>query len=125
MPRTALTCRPCPAGRVVGRGEDAFSAVASPRLHTQLLPPLLYAEDWAAGGVAFAYDPATLAALAARGHNVTATAWGGVTQAVVVLPGAAAASGGGEAGGGGGEVPAPGALQAASDPRKDGAPAGY
>jgi gamma-glutamyltranspeptidase len=98
--------------RVLAYGEDAWAAVAGARLHTQLVPGQLFAEEWGAGGVDFSYDRDTLAGLAARGHEVAASGWGAVVQAVV-----AEADGGAE-----GEAPL---LRAVSDPRKDGAPAGY
>lgn len=47
-----------------------------------------------------------LQALRRRGHQVNATDWGAVTQAVAVSP-------------------EDGSLRGVSDPRKDGAPAGY
>ncbi len=91
--------------RVVAYGEDAAAAVTGARLHHQLAPAALFAEDWAAGGAAFRYDAGTLAALRGLGHAVRATDWGAVVQAVVAAPG--------------------GGLRAVSDARKDGAPAGY
>lgn len=48
----------------------------------------------------------TIAALQSRGHNVSLSSWAGVTQAIVIDPSTRT-------------------LIAASDPRKDGAPAGY
>ena len=97
--------------RVLAYGEDAFAAVAGPRVHHQLVPEVLYAEEWAAGGAAFDYENSTLGCLEARGHQVVASAWGAVVQAVVA-----------------GADAQPGArfpdLTAVSDPRKDGAPAG-
>lgn len=41
-------------------GEDLFSAVANPRLHHQLVPGQLFAEQWEGSGVAFAYSEKTL-----------------------------------------------------------------
>eukprot|EP00887_Chlorella_sp_A99_P000435 scaffold17.g435.t1 len=103
--------------RVLVQGLDPFAAVGNPRLHHQLAPNNLYAEQWNTTGVAFHYDEGALQiggcacrALARFGHNTSATNWGGVTQAVVLdlVPG-------------GGAAP----MLAVSDPRKDGAPAGY
>jgi gamma-glutamyltranspeptidase/glutathione hydrolase/leukotriene-C4 hydrolase len=93
--------------RVLAYGEDAFSAVAGPRVHHQLVPDVLYGESWTAGGVEFYYENATLHGLEARGHQVLPSVWGAVVQAVVADPDTIA------------EI---GMLKAVSDPRKDGAP---
>ena len=98
--------------RVLAYGEDAFSAVAGPRVHHQLVPDVLYGEAWTAGGVEFYYDNSTLHGLEARGHQVLPSAWGAVVQAVVADPDPASNGGTGESG----------ILRAVSDPRKDGAP---
>lgn len=87
-------------------GQDVLSAVGEPRLHHQFLPDSLEYEDWAAGNVSFSYPKAILGYLQARGQNTTATQWGGVCQVIAVDPDS-------------------GMLEAASDPRKDGAPAGF
>ena len=103
--------------RVLAYGEDAFSAVAGPRLHHQLLPDVLYAENWAAGsGVEFRYENETLDGLRARGHDVLQSAWGAVVQAVVLVENE-----------GGGEDSSIKKMRmfGVSDPRKDGAPAGW
>lgn len=42
--------------RVIAYGEPIFEAIANPRLHHQLEPAILYAEDWTTGGVAFNYS---------------------------------------------------------------------
>ncbi|KAL5336041.1 gamma-glutamyltranspeptidase-domain-containing protein [Aspergillus crustosus] len=63
----------------VDEGLSAAEALAKPRLHDQLIPNQAVFE--------YAYDNATVAFLAARGHNVTWTAPGGSTaQAIRVLP---------------------------------------
>lgn len=98
--------------RVLAYGEDAFSAVAGPRVHHQLVPDTLYAEAWSAGGVEFYYENLTLHSLQGRGHEVVPSAWGAVVQAIVADPDPTS------------EGTLPG-LRAVSDPRKDGAPAGY
>ena len=93
------------------------SMASAPRLHHQLAPDSVFAEDWAApgGGGLVERVPATVtASLKARGHSVKPAQWGGVVQAILVPPP-------GEPGGEGGQGRAP--LEAASDPRKDGAPA--
>lgn len=97
--------------RVLAYGETPFSAVAGARLHHQLVPELLYAEDWAAGEATFRYGNSTLDTLTARGHKVMPSAWGAVVQAIVADADATS-----------GELPG---LTAVSDPRKDGAPAGF
>jgi gamma-glutamyltranspeptidase len=89
---------------VVEGGSGPLEAVSAPRLHHQLLPADVFAERWDAGGVREEVAAATLAALESRGHSVKAAGWGAVVQAVVVPQGG-------------------GPLEAACDPRKDGAPA--
>lgn len=86
--------------------------MANPRLHHQLAPSNLFAEDWATTGVAFEYDAGARAALDLLGHNITSTNWGGVCQAVFLDMGTHPRG-------------QPQQLVAVSDPRKDGAPAGY
>ena len=98
--------------RVLAYGEDTFSAVAGPRVHHQLVPETLFAEAWSAGGVEFNYDNSTLRNLETRGHQIVPSAWGAVVQAIVADPDPI------------NEGTLPG-LRAVSDPRKDGAPAGY
>lgn len=90
--------------RLVESGDAPLAAIAAPRLHHQLVPNTVYAEDWTAGGLAARVPASTRAALAARGHSVAAAGWGAAVQAVLVSED--------------GQV-----LEAASDPRKDGAPA--
>ncbi|KAL6776630.1 GGT1 [Auxenochlorella protothecoides x Auxenochlorella symbiontica] len=99
--------------RLVAYGEPAFDAVANPRLHHQLVPSILYAENWSVGGISFNYSTPLLADLAAHGHDVQLTNWGAVVQAVVVDPVV-----------GVGQRTAP-TLHGVSDPRKDGAPSGW
>jgi len=86
--------------------QDPLVAVSSARLHHQLLPNSVAAEEWHTASTNFSTPASTLAALRQRGHNVTATDWGAACQLIVV-----------DAGSGG--------LTSVSDPRKDGAPAGY
>lgn len=97
--------------RLLALGDDVFTAVASPRLHHQLFPSSVYAEHWNVSGIAFDYSEEEMNELTHRGHHVNSTDWGAIVQAILVdipLPGNG-----------------PGLLHAASDPRKDGAPAGY
>ena len=119
------------AARLVAFGEGPLQAVAAPRLHHQLLPDSVFAEDWAApgdGGLVEKVAPGVLASLKARGHAVKPAEWGGVVQAIVVPPAGEPGDGtssnvwGVGDGHGGRQAGAP--LEAASDPRKDGAPAG-
>ncbi len=72
-------------------------AVAAPRLHAQWMPPVVFVEK--------EVPQAVRTGLAARGHEVVEAPPGAVVNAVAVEPG--------------------GARTAASDPRKNGAPAGY
>lgn len=86
-------------------GQDPLAAISSPRLHHQLLPDTVAAEAWNSTGSSFVVSSETVAALRRRGHQVSPSDWGAVCQAVVINP----------------ETDV---LTAASDPRKDGAPAG-
>jgi gamma-glutamyltranspeptidase / glutathione hydrolase / leukotriene-C4 hydrolase len=104
--------------RVLAYGEDAFSAVAGPRVHHQLVPDVLYGEAWTAGDVEFYYDNSTLHGLEARGHQVLPSAWGAVVQAVVADPDPADDNENGNST----TAAETGMLRAVSDPRKDGAP---
>lgn len=97
--------------RLFAYGEDVFAAVAGPRLHHQLVPDVLFAEDWKAGGLEFRYKNATLSELAARQHQVMPTAWGAVVQAITLKESIFNNS------------MTERVLTAVSDPRKDGAPA--
>jgi gamma-glutamyltranspeptidase/glutathione hydrolase len=82
---------------VLYRGVGPGEAVRAPRVHHQWLPDLVRIEPHAA--------PGTAAGLAARGHRVAVARTGSAVQIVIRT----------EAGG----------LEAASDPRKGGVPAGY
>lgn len=99
--------------RVIGYGEDLFSSVVNPRLHHQLVPNILYAEQWNATKMSFAYDKKDLVELIARGHEVQSTAWGAVVQGIQVRQ--VMKEDGTQSS----------ALYAVSDARKDGSPAGY
>ncbi|KAK9819607.1 hypothetical protein WJX72_000222 [[Myrmecia] bisecta] len=92
--------------RVAALGWDPLAAVAGARLHHQLIPQQLAAENWTAGALSLQYGAARLEALQRRGHDVTATDWGAVTQMITVSS-------------------EDSSLTGACDPRKDGAPAGY
>lgn len=99
--------------RVLSYGDGVLAAVSEPRLHHQLVPDTLFYENWTATGVAFKYSAAALTGLELRGHPMAPSAWGAVVQAVVCdVDGAAGAQ----------QLPL---MHGASDPRKDGAPAGY
>lgn len=106
--------------RVLAYGEDSFSAIAGPRVHHQLVPDVLYAEDWNAGGAIFAYDNQTLAGLEDRGHSVTQSAWGAVVQAIIDDVDGVYESESSALSSSGVRY-----MHGISDPRKDGAPAGY
>lgn len=92
---------------VIGRGMDLLTAVVSPRVHSQLLPDIVYAEDQSllfGGKLTIADDVISL--LRNRGqHNVTLYDEAmGVSQFISVNPDT-------------------GLMEAVSDPRKDGKPA--
>eukprot|EP00891_Asterochloris_glomerata_P008222 jgi/Astpho2/8222/e_gw1.00122.50.1_t len=114
--------------RLLLMGADPLQAIASPRLHSQLLPDVVGAEAHSILGANF-YVPGTtievsnlagrpvgektqnilpccLQGLVLRGHDVRQGSYGAVVQAISCDP-------------------AHGVLIGASDPRKDGAPAGY
>jgi len=93
--------------RTVAYGEDLFDAVKQPRLHHQLVPDSLQAERWDSGSISFLYSEDVLEALERRGHRWDATDWGAVVQAIKIDMGPERV------------------LHAASDPRKDGSPAGF
>ena len=93
--------------RTVAYGEDLFDAVKQPRLHHQLVPDSLQAERWDSGSISFLYSEDVLEALDRRGHRWDATDWGAVVQAIKIDMGPERV------------------LHAASDPRKDGSPAGF
>ena len=92
--------------RLVALGQDPLVAIATPRLHHQLLPDTVFAEDWHTNSSAFLTSNITFQALRARGHVVNATDWAAVSQVVVVDPDTTHVIG-------------------CSDPRKDGAASGY
>jgi gamma-glutamyltranspeptidase / glutathione hydrolase len=81
---------------VVDFGRDAEAAVAAPRIHHQWVPDTLHVEP--------GFPPATASGLLARGHVLSDSPKRGVVQAIVVRE--------------------RGRLEAASDPRKGGQPAG-
>lgn len=87
--------------RTLAYGEDGLHAVHSARWHTQLVPDTVQTEAWGE----FRFPEADASALERRGHQLVSTDWGGVVQAIFV-----------------GED---GRLEAVSDARKDGAPAGF
>ncbi len=70
--------------RIVALAQDPLVAVSSARLHHQLLPDTVAAEEWHTAGANFSTPASTLSALRRRGHNVTATDWGAACQLVVV-----------------------------------------
>ena len=91
--------------RLVGLGQDPLPAVSAARLHHQLLPNTVAAEAWGTEASNFTVGQDVVTALKRRGHEVVASDWGAVCQAIAVNP-------------------ETGALISVSDPRKDGAPAG-
>lgn len=92
----------------LGKGMRLLDAVVAPRIHSQLLPPTVYIEDQPLldGGRITATQEMALA-LSSRGHNLTYESGSmAVTQFIAIDPDT-------------------GAIEAVSDPRKDGSPAGY
>lgn len=83
---------------ILVRGSSPETAIAAPRIHHQAMPESVYTERWAP------MPPATLAALATRGHVPDLVDNVAIVQLVRILPG--------------------GALRAAADPRKGGQAAG-
>ena len=92
--------------RLIAYGQQPLAAVTSARLHHQLYPDTVAAESWQASGVQYLTSNSTIAALRSRGHNVTLSNWGAVSQVILVDSSTRT-------------------LISASDPRKDGAPSGY
>lgn len=87
--------------RILAFGEDGLEAVHRPRWHTQLVPSTVQTEGWGE----FCFPETDVLALEKRGHELVSTDWGAVVQAILV-----------------GED---GRMEAVSDARKDGAPAGW
>ena len=87
--------------RILAFGEDGLEAVHWPRWHTQLVPTTVQTEGWGE----FRFPDTDALALVKRGHDLVSTDWGAVVQAILV-----------------GED---GRMEAVSDARKDGAPAGW
>jgi gamma-glutamyltranspeptidase len=86
--------------------QDPLLAVSSARLHHQLLPNNVAAEEWQTASTNFSTPASILAALRRRGHNVTQTDWGAACQLIVIDSESSS-------------------LTSVSDPRKDGAPSGF
>ena len=82
---------------VLDFGMHLKDAVPTPRLHHQLLPNTLFAEE--------GFSPKVLQSLRNVGHDVEISSAGAVVQAIVVGK--------------------DGLIYAASDPRKGGQPSGY
>ena len=106
-----LTTAMWSAFRMVAYGWEPLQAVGIPRLHHQLLPPTVTYEnktrDWVPGVQAnFTVSEADIDGLRQRGHNLTSGPVDANCQAIIIDPDSSTLSG-------------------ASDPRKDGAPAGY
>ncbi|KAL6756604.1 gamma-glutamyltranspeptidase-domain-containing protein [Haematococcus lacustris] len=84
--------------------QDALAAVAQPRIHHQFLPNYVRYENYSIGDIPLQVDNQTLDFLRTRGDDSRASGQNGDTQLIWVDP-------------------ATGERWAASDPRKDGAPA--
>ena len=87
---------------MIVQGQAPLAAIDAPRLHHQLLPDTVVAEQWSS----FNTPNSTISVLESRGHNVSFTDWNAAMQAIVVDPTTRT-------------------LVSAADPRKDGAPDGY
>ena len=99
------------ACRMVAYGWEPLLAVGAPRLHHQLLPHTAMVENttrnWVPGVKAnFTVSQADISGLRERGNEVTAAEISANVQAIMIDPETSM-------------------LLGASDPRKDGAPAGY
>ncbi|KAK9908735.1 hypothetical protein WJX75_002081 [Coccomyxa subellipsoidea] len=92
--------------RLIDLGEDLLTAIAQPRVHNQVVPNSTFVENWSAGAVKFVVSQQDIEALRSRGHDVQPTSWSAVVQGILIDP-------------------SDGTLTGVSDPRKDGAPAGY
>ncbi|CAL8460578.1 g107 [Coccomyxa elongata] len=92
--------------RLIELGEDLFTAIAQPRVHDQVVPNSTLVENWSAGAVKFIVSEQEIEALKFRKHDVQPTSWSAIVQGILVDP-------------------SDNMLTAVSDPRKDGAPAGY
>jgi gamma-glutamyltranspeptidase len=128
-PRKLTLFASCPfpeCHRLLLEGVDVAQAVSSPRLHDQLVPVnASFVEEYTWGHTSHEMPQYVVQQLEARDQNVKPTTFSlGVSQAIFVDYGAA--GGAAHAGGGaGGSASGRGVLVAASDSRKDGAPAGH
>lgn len=102
LSETELTVTDC---RMVMLHQTPLEAINAPRLHHQLLPDKVMLERWDSISAHFAIAADVENALRSRGHETAPTEWGAACQVVMQDP----------------DAPT---LFAASDPRKDGAPAG-
>jgi gamma-glutamyltranspeptidase len=70
---------------VLFKGMDLLTAVVAPRIHSQLLPDVLFTEDTVLlGGEVLSLTAATRSALSLRGHVLQNMSVEGVCQAVLV-----------------------------------------
>lgn len=100
------------------KGYSPLMSVSKPRLHHQLIPNVLYYENWTTASGEHIEEPeAVLSYLESKGHNVTASAPGGVSQLIVqslCKPSASSSA-----------CKIKGRLTAVSDLRKDGYPSAF
>eukprot|EP00850_Spirogloea_muscicola_P009647 SM000054S18133 [mRNA] locus=s54:740330:743578:+ [translate_table: standard] len=107
-------------------GLDPLSAVYAARIHHQLLPNVVFYENHTLlNGAAVTLPQDVVTALQRRNHNTTAIPFGAVCQLIVHDLERPAEDTEGSPGLGRREDTFYGKLIAVSDPRKDGAPAGY
>lgn len=123
----------CPR-RLLLEGVDVRQAVGAPRLHDQLVPyNTSFVEEYTWGHTQHEMSQFVLAQLQARDQTTQGVAYGiGVSQAIHVdyeASSASSESGSSRGTSGGGRMglgsSSRGLVVAASDSRKDGAPAGY
>eukprot|EP01024_Parvocaulis_polyphysoides_P055455 TRINITY_DN5681_c0_g1_i1.p2 TRINITY_DN5681_c0_g1~~TRINITY_DN5681_c0_g1_i1.p2 ORF type:complete len:197 (-),score=25.71 TRINITY_DN5681_c0_g1_i1:899-1444(-) len=91
--------------RVLYGNEDLGFAEAAAQIHHQLYPQVARVENYTLGSITFQIDPTIVDGLTAKHHNVSTHLSGSSRQTIIINE--------------------DGTISAASDPRKDGAPAGY
>lgn len=100
------------------KGYSPLLSVSKPRLHHQLIPNVLYYENWTTASEEHIEEPeSVLSYLKSKGHNLTASAPGGVSQLIVqslCKPAATSSA-----------CKIKGRLTAVSDLRKDGYPSAF
>ncbi|KAI5066369.1 hypothetical protein GOP47_0018993 [Adiantum capillus-veneris] len=97
------------------KGHSSLASISKPRVHHQLMPNVINYENWTTASGELIEEPeAVLSHLKSKGHNVTASAPGGISQLIVQRLCKQQAG-----------CKAKGRLTAVSDLRKDGYPSAY